>query len=296
MKMSMKSMKTILACACAALAVSCAENNENVKPVAKTRTVTLTANRDQIAGNTRTQLNGLEVFWEKDDVITLLYKNKEGEFHQAGELHTVTLNGSKAVFSGECTFTNEAEEPEYIAAYPSASLGSSESNELSFPNWPVQTIKKEGAFAATNPSVAYGRDLNNMQFENIFGVLKFRYKSDSRIIMGLLSINGFEPSDDPFNGTYYFNPITKESRLVPAPGTGLPPSILIQEDTNMALKEWHTVYMPLAPTTLNGISVTFLDENDEFIFEKSSSKPLEIKAGVITDLGDFEMKQPTAGN
>lgn len=296
MMMSMRSMKAILTCACAVLAVSCAENNEIAKPAPETRTVTLTANRDQIAGNTRTQLNGLDVYWEEDDVITLLYKNKEGEFHQAGELHTVRLNGSKAVFSGECTFTNEADEPEYIAAYPSASLASSGSSELSFPNWSVQDIKKEGAFAAINPSVAYGRDLHNMQFENIFGVLKFRYKSDSRITIGQLSINSFGLSDDPFNGTYYFNPITKESRLVPALGTGFSPSILIQEDTNMALNEWHTVYMPLAPTTLDGISVAFMADNGEFVFEKSSSKPLEIKAGVITDLGEFEMKQPTAGN
>ena len=42
-------MKTILACACAVLAVSCAEKNEIAKPAPETRTITLNATSETIA-------------------------------------------------------------------------------------------------------------------------------------------------------------------------------------------------------------------------------------------------------
>ena len=75
--MSMRSMKTILACACAVLAVSCAEKNEIAKPAPETRTITLNATSETIASQdkTRTALDkdGLSVVWKKGDLIQLWY-------------------------------------------------------------------------------------------------------------------------------------------------------------------------------------------------------------------------------
>lgn len=77
MMMSMRSMKTILACACAVLAVSCAEKNEIAKPAPETRTITLNATSETIASQdkTRTALDkdGLSVVWKKGDLIQLWY-------------------------------------------------------------------------------------------------------------------------------------------------------------------------------------------------------------------------------
>ena len=88
--MSMRSMKTILACACAVLAVSCAEKNEIAKPAPETRTITLNATSETIASQDkiRTALDkdGLSVVWKKGDLIQLWYLKNDGSYAKAGEL------------------------------------------------------------------------------------------------------------------------------------------------------------------------------------------------------------------
>ena len=83
-------MKTILACACAVLAVSCAEKNEIAKPAPETRTITLNATSETIASQdkTRTALDkdGLSVVWKKGDLIQLWYLKNDGSYAKAGEL------------------------------------------------------------------------------------------------------------------------------------------------------------------------------------------------------------------
>ena len=90
MMMSMRSMKTILACACAVLAVSCAEKNEIAKPAPETRTITLNATSETIASQDkiRTALDkdGLSVVWKKGDLIQLWYLKNDGSYAKAGEL------------------------------------------------------------------------------------------------------------------------------------------------------------------------------------------------------------------
>ena len=77
-------MKTILACACAVLAVSCAEKNEIAKPAPETRTITLNATSETIASQdkTRTALDkdGLSVVWKKGDLIQLWYLKNDGSY------------------------------------------------------------------------------------------------------------------------------------------------------------------------------------------------------------------------
>ena len=98
--MSMRSMKTILACACAVLAVSCAEKNEIAKPAPETRTITLNATSETIASQdkTRTALDkdGLSVVWKKGDLIQLWYLKNDGFYAKAGELAALSQGNSTA--------------------------------------------------------------------------------------------------------------------------------------------------------------------------------------------------------
>ena len=104
--MSMRSMKTILACACAVLAVSCAEKNEIAKPAPETRTITLNATSETIASQdkTRTALDkdGLSVVWKKGDLIQLWYLKNDGFYAKAGELAALS-QGIGAVGDGRVT-------------------------------------------------------------------------------------------------------------------------------------------------------------------------------------------------
>lgn len=158
--MSMRSMKTILACACAVLAVSCAEKNEIAKPAPETRTITLNATSETIASQdkTRTALDkdGLSVVWKKGDLIQLWYLKNDGSYAKAGELAALS-QGNSTTFTGECTFTDEAETPDYLAVSCYCANGPEVLNTVKYENGKFIFSNPGEASAVFKPSFNYPR-------------------------------------------------------------------------------------------------------------------------------------------
>ena len=301
MKKIMKSMKTILACACAALAVSCAESNENVKPAVETRTVTLKATSATIESQDKTrtglQFNRQDVTWLKGDLIQLWYRTKDGAYAKAGELSALA-QGSTTSFTGECTFTDEAAEPHYIAISHYCAESPEEfksvryeNGKFVFPNpagyllKPKFTTPADGyiGFAAPNPSIAQGTDLNSMHFKNIFGVMQMRVAlPDSRWPYKIY----FKPTGmaqgTVFTGEYHYDPASGEGELKRNP----------MEDTNLTIEypgyvaSMNDYYIPVAPGEYNYFTLEISDNSTTY-YSKQATKPLKIKSGVITNLGYF---------
>lgn len=298
--MSMKSMKTILACACAALAVSCAENNENVKPAAETRTVTLKATSATIESQDKTRtgmaINRKDVVWLKGDPIQLWYLKTDGNYAKAGEL-TALSQGSTSTFTGECTFDEEATTPHYIAisnycAESPAELNTVryENGKFVFPNPAGHLLKPKFTgpadgyigFAAPNPSIAQGTDLNSMHFKNIFGIMQMMVALPHNKPYTMY----FEPTGNTqgtvFTGEYHYDPASGTGELKRAP----------EEDTNLAIEypgygaplNWY--HIPVAPGEYNYFTLKIMDNTTTY-YLKRATKPLTIKPGVITNLGSF---------
>ena len=300
MKKIMKSMKTILACACAALAVSCAESNENVKPAVETRTVTLKATSATIESQdkTRTGLKpaSTDVIWLKGDLIQLWYLTKDGAYAKAGEL-TALAQGSATTFTGECTFTDEAEAPHYIAishycAESPAGLNTVryDNGKFVFPNpadyllKPKFTGPMDGytGFAAPNPSIAQGTDLNSMHFKNIFGIMRMLVTiPDNRPYKVYFKPTG-TAQGTVFTGEYHYDPASEKGELIRDK----------LDNSNLAIEypgfgepmNWY--YIPVAPGEYNYFTLQITDGTTDYVL-KQATKPLTIKPGVITNLGFF---------
>lgn len=302
MMMSMRSMKTILACACAVLAVSCAEKNEIAKPAPETRTITLNATSETIASQdkTRTELDkdGLSVVWKKGDLIQLWYLKNDGSYAKAGEL-TALSKGSSTTFTGECTFADEAEAPDYIAVSCYCANGPEVLNTVKYENGKfiftnpgdaMETIKPwfnypssdSYEFTGPNPAVARGADLNNMTFKNIFGVMKLTIQTKRNAQYNIsFQATGMAQNSD-FTGEYHYDPATGTGELIRDHTTS--PISIAPQGQNFGEEYVH--YIPVAPGTYNNFTMKVYDFGEDY-YERKATKPLEIKAGVITNLGRF---------
>ena len=302
MMMSMRSMKAILTCACAVLAVSCAENNEIAKPAPETRTITLNATSETIASQdkTRTALDqdGLSVVWKKGDLLQLWYLKSDGSYAKAGEL-TALSKGNTTTFTGECTFTDEAETPDYLAVSCYCADGPEVLNTVKYENgkfvfsnpgeasavfkpWFNYPSNNSYEFAVRNPAVAHGADLNAMTFKNIFGVMKLtiqtRPNAQYRITF---QASGMSQRQD-FTGEYHYDPATGTGELTRDYITS--PITIAPQGQNLGEEYVH--YIPVAPGDYNNFTMQVSDSGETY-YEQKATKSLEIKAGVITNLGRF---------
>ena len=302
MMMSMRSMKTILACACAVLAVSCAEKNEIAKPAPETRTITLNATSETIASQdkTRTALDkdGLSVVWKKGDLIQLWYLKNDGSYAKAGELAALS-QGNSTTFTGECTFTDEAETPDYLAVSCYCANGPEVLNTVKYENGKFifsnpgeasavfkpsfnYPSKNPDEFAVRNPAVAHGTDLNAMTFKNIFGVMKLTIQTRRNAQYQItFQATGMAQRKD-FTGEYHYAPATGNGELIREHTTS--PITIEPQGQNIGAE--FVYYIPVAPGTYDDFTMKVYDFGEDY-YERKATKPLEIKAGVITNLGRF---------
>ena len=121
-----------------------------------------------------------------------------------------------------------------------------------------------------------------MTFKNIFGVMKLTIQT-RRYAQYLITFQatGMTQGKD-FTGEYHYDPATGTGELIRDHNTS---PITIEPQGQNSGAEF-VYYIPVAPGTYDDFTMKVYDFVDNY-YERKATKPLEIKAGVITNLGRF---------
>ncbi len=216
---------------------------------------------------TRTSLNGTDVYWTEGDKVAI------NDGTDTNEFTATKVSGSSATLTGEAALADT-----YIAFYPNEILESITNGYITF-TLPAEQTATPGGFAEElNPSWAQttAEEGNTLKFHNLCALVKFTIDEGFEVS----GISGFtlkSTNGEVLAGKQYY--------LYSSKGR-----VFLEDDvTEVLLKgdfaAGETYYFVVNPVTLtNGFSLVYTNNADR-IFSKSISQSVTFEAAKITNLG-----------
>lgn len=217
---------------------------------------------------TRTSLNGTNVYWTEGDKVAI------NDGTDTNEFTATTVGGSSATLTGEAALADT-----YIAFYPNEILESITNGYITF-TLPAEQTATPGGFAEElNPSWAQttAEEGNTLQFHNLCALVKFTIDDG----FGVSGISGFtlkSANGELLAGRQYYQP--SSNKRVSYSNDSFT-EVLLKGD----FAAGETYYFVVNPVTLtNGFSLVYTN-NAGRIFSKSISQSVTFEAAKITSLG-----------
>ena len=216
---------------------------------------------------TRTSLNGTDVYWTEGDKVAI------NDGTDTNEFTATTVSGSSATLTGEAALADT-----YIAFYPNKILESITDGYITFTLPAEQTAMANGFAEELNPSWAQttAEDGNTLRFHNLCALVKFTI-DEGFDVSGISGFTLKSANGELLAGRQYYQP-SSNSRV----------SYSNDSFTEVLLKgdfaAGETYYFVVNPVTLtNGFSLVYTN-NAGRIFSKSISKSVTFEAAKITNL------------
>lgn len=216
---------------------------------------------------TRTSLNGTDVYWTEEDKVAI------NDGTDTNEFTATTVSGSSATLTGEAALADT-----YIAFYPNEILESITNGYITF-TLPAEQTATAGGFAENlNPSWAQttAEEGNTLQFHNLCALVKFTI-DDGFDVSGISGFTLKSTNGKVLAGKQYYLDSFKRR-------------VFLEDDvTEVLLKgdfaAGETYYFVVNPVTLtNGFSLVYTNSAGR-IFSKSTSQSVTFEAAKITNLG-----------
>ena len=217
---------------------------------------------------TRTSLNGTDVYWTEGDKVAI------NDGTDTNEFTATTVGGSSATLTGEAALADT-----YIAFYPKDILESITNGYITF-TLPAEQTATPGGFAENlNPSWAQttAEGGNTLQFHNLCALVKFTI-DEGFDISGISGFTLKSANGELLAGRQYYQP-SFNRRVYFSNGSFT--EVLL----NGGFTAGKTYYFVVNPVTLtNGFSLVYTN-NAGRIFSKSISQSVTFEAAKITSLG-----------
>lgn len=217
---------------------------------------------------TRTSLNGTDVYWTEGDKVAI------NDGTDTNEFTATTVNGSSATLTGEAALADT-----YIAFYPNEILESITNGYITFTLPAGQTATAGGFAENLNPSWAQttAEDGNTLRFHNLCALVKFTI-DEGFDVSGISGFTLKSANGELLAGKQYYQP-SSNSRV----------SYSNDSFTEVLLKgdfaAGETYYFVVNPVELTkGFSLVYTN-NAGRIFSKSISRSVTFEAAKITNLG-----------
>lgn len=216
---------------------------------------------------TRTSLNGTDVYWTEGDKVAI------NDGTDTNEFTATTVSGSSATLTGEAALADT-----YIAFYPNEILESITNGYITFTLPAEQTATANGFAEELNPSWAQttAEGGNTLQFHNLCALVKFTI-DEGFDVSGISGFTLKSANGEMLAGRQYYQPSSNGR-------------VFLEDDvTEVLLKgdfaAGETYYFVVNPVTLtNGFSLVYTN-NAGRIFSKSISQSVTFEAAKITNLG-----------
>ena len=216
---------------------------------------------------TRTSLNGTDVYWTEGDKVAI------NDGTDTNEFTATTVSGSSATLTGEAALADT-----YIAFYPNKILESITDGYITFTLPAEQTAMANGFAEELNPSWAQttAEGGNTLRFHNLCALVKFTI-DDGFDVSGISGFTLKSANGEVLAGKQYYLDSFKKR-------------VFLEDDvTEVLLKgdfmAGETYYFVVNPVTLtNGFSLVYTN-NAGRIFSKSISQSVTFEAAKITNLG-----------
>lgn len=283
-------MKKVIACLAVATTIlsGCSKENENnITPVDSQEGLELGA----IIPESRTYLNGKDVFWSEGDKLTVWSDQRTPLTYNLSS----GANSASAIF----TYTPTPAAPkgivgnEFYAIYPQSPKTTVSGNQgfIELPNTQNcssadNTANFESNF---NPMAAVNDKLNNMVFYNLCGILVVEVTPDQDLNLTkiILNTNGSQPLCGAATVTF------------PAAGSGEKPTLNATDGSateltltckNMSLTagQKYSFYIVVPAGTYENMSVSIYTNkkfSEPTLYKVRANKAIEIAAGAITTIG-----------
>ena len=217
---------------------------------------------------TRTSLNGTNVYWTEGDKVAI------NDGTDTNEFTATTVGGSSATLTGEAALADT-----YIAFYPKEILESITNGYITF-TLPAEQTATPGGFAEElNPSWAQttAEEGNTLQFHNLCALVKFTI-DDGFDVSGISGFTLKSTNGKVLAGRQYYRP--SFNKRVSYSNDSFT-EVLLKGD----FAAGETYYFVVNPVTLtNGFSLVYTN-NAGRIFSKSISQSVTFEAAKITSLG-----------
>ena len=216
---------------------------------------------------TRTSLNGTDVYWTEGDKVAI------NDGTDTNEFTATTVSGSSATLTGEAALADT-----YIAFYPNEILESITNGYITFTLPAEQTATANGFAEELNPSWAQttAEGGNSLQFHNLCALVKFTIDEE----FDVSGISGFtlkSANGELLAGRQYYRPSFNKRVFLEKDVT----EVLLKGD----FAAGETYYFVVNPVMLtNGFSLVYTN-NAGRIFSKSISQSVTFEAAKITNLG-----------
>ena len=268
----MKNRIILMAAAIAAMAVSC--QKEDTQAVIKTEPMTISA-----GVNTKTSLDGTKVVWSADDAISVF---DVAGINNCFEQKQEPPKGSSARFEGAVSKGTES----FYAVYPY-----NESNNIVGDKIHVTLLSKQtpkvGSFAEEhNISVAKGirnrgenTEVTGVVFKNVCALLKFTVPT---YVTNVTSV--VVSSDTDLAGEMEID-YSKDTPSVSVSGQK---TVSMEKSANEPFDNNSTFWFVVAPTTLNGLTITVKTANNN-TYVMSTNKEIALTAGKSTNIGVLKL-------
>lgn len=216
---------------------------------------------------TRTSLNGTDVYWTEGDMVAI------NDGTDTNEFTATTVRGSSATLTGEAALADT-----YIAFYPEEILESIKNGYITF-TLPAEQTATAGGFAENlNPSWAQttAEDGNTLQFHNLCALVKFTI-NDGFDVSGISGFTLKSTNGEVLAGKQYYLDSFKRRVFLEKDVT----EVLLKGD----FAAGETYYFVVNPVTLTkGFSLVYTN-NAGRIFSKSISQSVTFEAAKIISLG-----------
>lgn len=217
---------------------------------------------------TRTSLDGTDVYWTEGDKVAI------NDGTDTNEFTATTVSGSSATLTGEAALADT-----YIAFYPNEILESITNGYITF-TLPAEQTATSGGFAENlNPSWAQttAEEGNTLQFHNLCALVKFTI-NDGFDVSGISGFTLKSANGELLAGRQYYQP--NSNKRVSFSNDSFT-EVLLKGD----FAAGETYYFVVNPVTLtNGFSLVYTN-NAGRIFSKSISQSVTFEAAKITNLG-----------
>ena len=217
---------------------------------------------------TRTSLDGTDVYWTEGDKVAI------NDGTDTNEFTATTVNGSSATLTGEAALADT-----YIAFYPNEILENITNGYITF-RLPAEQTATAGGFAENlNPSWAQttAEEGNTLQFHNLCALVKFTI-DDGFDVSGISGFTLKSANGELLAGRQYYQP-SSNKRFSYSNGSFT--EVLLKGGFTAG----ETYYFVVNPVMLtNGFSLVYTN-NAGRIFSKSISKSVTFEAAKITNLG-----------
>lgn len=214
---------------------------------------------------TRTSLNGTDVYWTEGDMVAI------NDGTDTNEFTATTVSGSSATLTGEAALADT-----YIAFYPKEILESITNGSITF-TLPAEQTATAGGFAENlNPSWAQTKadDNSSLQFHNLCALVKFTI-AEGADVTGIESFSLQGANGEGLAGDLSYS-ITDDALTVTS----------AQKEVKLTgtFEAGKTYYFVVAPGELEGLNFCYTKGGN--VYCKSTTNKVTLEAGKITNLGD----------